>query len=91
MSKGAEMKMEEHELKITIVDLTLIIMGLQAMKKCVVRDFPEGADAVDVCDHLMDKIAEQTRSWGKASPAEAIYMAGVQEILDAAETAPQEP
>ena len=85
------MKMEEHELKITIVDLTLIIMGLQAMKKCGVRDFPEGADAFDVCDFLMDKIAEQTRSWGEPSPTEALYMAGVHEILDAAETAPQEP
>lgn len=85
------MKMKEHELKITIADLTLIIMGLQAMKKCVVRDFPEDADAFDICDLLTDKIAEQTRSWGEASPAEALYMAGVQEILDAAETAPQEP
>ena len=91
MSKGAEMKMEEHELKVTIVDLTLIIMGLQAMKKCMVRDFPESADAFDVCDLLMDKIAEQTRNWGEASPAEALYMAGVHEILDAAETASQEP
>lgn len=85
------MKMKEHELKITIVDLTLIIMGLQAMKEHMVRRFPEAADAFDVCDLLVSKIAEQSRSWGEASPAEDLFMAGVREILDAAETAPQEP
>lgn len=85
------MKMEEHELKIDITDLTLIVLGLELLQARIEKAFQDDPDAVRLCDELVEKIAEQTRSWGEASPAEALYMAGVHEILDAAETAPQEP
>ncbi|MBQ2627370.1 MAG: hypothetical protein IJG17_06240 [Eubacterium sp.] len=85
------MKMEEHELKITIVDLTLIVFGLELLQARIEKAFRDDPNAARLCDELVEKIADQTRSWGETSPAEALYMADVREILDAAETAPQEP
>lgn len=85
------MKMEEHELKIDITDLTLIFLGLTLLRAHIEKAFQDDPDAARICDELAEKIADQTLSWGEASPAEALYMSGVHEILDAAETAPQEP
>ena len=83
--------MKDHELKVNIMDLTLIVLGLELLQARIEKLFRDDPDAARLCDELVEKIAEQTRSWGEASPAEALYMAGVHEILDAAETAPQEP
>ena len=85
------MKMEEHELKVNILDLTLILLGLNLLQARIEKELPDDPDAVRLCDDLADKLSDQTIEWGEASPAEAIYMAGMHEILDEAKTAPQEP
>lgn len=85
------MKTKEHELKITIVDLTLILLGLKLLREHIKKAFQDDPDAARICDELVEEIAKQTDNWEKASPAETLYMAGICKILDAAETAPQEP
>ena len=73
--------MKDHELRFSILDITVLALGLKALKEQTAKMQQVEAIA-DIIDYLVYKIDRQMESWGEPTEAEATFMQGMDEVFD---------